>query len=117
MIASTAVRYFEPVLRLGLLLGPEAKLGDTLGGLRWDLRANRWPSCAACGQPQPFLAQFCHHGDRLDLDGDGRVLFAFPCSHEPGASPWSAHYARVGLKAQIEDGALHEDGRPRAASS
>lgn len=41
-----------------------------------------WPSCAGCGRPMSFLAQFAHDPDRLDLGGAGRLLTMWQCGRE-----------------------------------
>jgi hypothetical protein len=84
------MRFFEPDLRLGVLLPPQAALEDKFGGLPWGLPVTRWPLCAGCGQPQSLLAQLRHHRERLDLGRDGRVLHVFQCADwaNTGCSPF-----------------------------
>ena len=78
------MRCFLPDIRLASELPEQAKLEDKLGGVPWGLPEDLWPECADCGKHQSLLAQFVHDGNRLDLGREGRVLFVFQCSHEPG---------------------------------
>lgn len=78
------MRYFVPVPRLAIELGPQSRPEDKLGGLPWGLSTDSWPTCRECGGSQSLLAQFVHHPTRLDLGRTGRVLSVFQCNHDPG---------------------------------
>jgi len=78
------VQYFVPDIRLTAELPPQFNLEEKLGGIPWGLPPDRWPACADCGKPQTLLAQFVHHPMRLDLNREGRCLFVFHCTQNPG---------------------------------
>jgi hypothetical protein len=78
------MRYFLPDIRLAAEMPQQTHLEDKLAGRPWGLPPGKWPRCSACGRSQSLLAQFVHHRYRLDLGGEGRVLFIFQCNHEPG---------------------------------
>jgi hypothetical protein len=85
------MRFFEPVLQLGVLLAPQTRLEEKFGGLPWGLPPERWPRCTACGNPQTLIAQLIHDAQRLDLGAPGRVLFVFQCDYNPGScETWAA---------------------------
>lgn len=65
-------------------------LPEKFGGLPIGLKLEHWPKCQDCGKPQTFVAQFSYSSKRLDLGRDGRFLFIFQCSHNPGmCETWS----------------------------
>ena len=78
------MQYFVPDIRLTAELPPQFNLEEKLGGIPWGLPPDRWPACADCGKPQTLLAQFVHHPMRLDLNREGRCLFVFHCTQNPG---------------------------------
>jgi hypothetical protein len=78
------MQYYKPKLILGVLSPPQRDIQDKFGGLPWGFPPERWPLCAQCGNPMTFLAQFQHYCERLDLGGEGRVLFVFMCNLDPG---------------------------------
>lgn len=81
------MKYWVPDLKLATQLPPQVQLEEKLGGLPWGLPESHWPHCRSCGKPQSLLAQFIHYLPRLDLGGQGRVLFVFQCNHDPGQCP------------------------------
>jgi hypothetical protein len=83
------MRYFVPDIRLAMELPEQNRLEEKLGGAPWGLSPEQWPKCSECGKSQSMLAQLCHDTSRLDLKREGRVLFVFQCTHNPGlCSAW-----------------------------
>jgi hypothetical protein len=83
------MRYFVPDIRFACELAPQSRVEDKLGGQPWGLPPSRWPRCRECGSPMSFVAQLQHDALRLDLGGDGRVVFIFQCESEGGSCrPW-----------------------------
>ncbi len=79
------MRYFVPKLAPGWIEdGPQSQRADHLGGWPWGLPVERWPVCRHCGAAMSFVCQLAHDPDRLELGGEGRVLFVFWCLRDPG---------------------------------
>ena len=57
------------------------------------------------------MAQFCHDPQRLDLGGDGRVLFVFSCDRDPGCANWDAFKGATAVFV-VEPGALSTSPTP-----
>ena len=75
---------YRPILSLPADLPRETAAVERLGGQPWGLADEFWPVCKDCGKRQSLLAQLSHHPERLDLGAEGRMLFVFQCSHDPG---------------------------------
>jgi hypothetical protein len=78
------MKYFVPDIRIPEDLPEASALHDRFGGIPWGLPNELWPRCSDCGGTQSFLAQFQHHKSRLNLGGEGRVLYVFQCNRNPG---------------------------------
>ena len=95
------MKYFVPTLALGALSPPQTRLADKFGGLPWGLPAEKWPSCAECGNPQTHLATFTHSAERLDLGAEGRVVMIFQCGHAPNETDCETYEANSGANAVV----------------
>src|SRR5262245_49797931 len=86
------MRYFLPDICLASASTMNTPFMERLGGVPSGLPLHLWPICSECGQHQSLLAQFAHHPERLDLGREGRMLFIFQCSRDPGmcgGEPWA----------------------------
>ena len=85
------MRLFRPRFELASL-DAEPWAGDKVGGVPAGVSVPEWPSCADCGCPMSFIAQFWHDEDRLDLGAPARVLTLWQCEHDPGmCETWPPH--------------------------
>jgi hypothetical protein len=81
--------YYTPKVAIGEFLPKQTQLEDKFGGLPWGLPQEYWPICEDCGYPIVFLAQFCHHPERLPLGKEGRVLYLFACQDGCDICEWN----------------------------
>jgi uncharacterized protein YwqG len=63
---------------------------EKLGGLPFGLPTERYPKCRECGAAMALLAQFLHHGEKLNLGKEGRILFVFQCNYDGACDTWEA---------------------------
>ena len=86
------MKYFVPTVLVPEDIDPGFASVERLGGQPWGLAQHAWPICSYHRKPQSLLAQFAHHPDRLNLGGEGRMLFVFQCNNDPGmCDTWIAH--------------------------
>jgi hypothetical protein len=86
-----SMKYFLPIVAVAADLESRFAPLERLGGQPWGLTGVMWPQCSHHQKPQSLLAQLAHHPERLDLGGEGRMLFVFQCNHEPGlCASWRA---------------------------